>query len=381
MIVPADPSSAAFPLVAALIVPGSEVTLEGVMMNPLRIGLITTLLEMGADIERLREREEGGETVADLRVRASRLRGVDVIAGGNDVGVRPEGIAYLTADGVVDGLPHRGRLAKAAGSELQADEGREGGFGGAARGPATPDRLGDRGRLRKALRGFRGDHVHPALDEREGRLEAPEGGELDAVILAAAGLRRLGLGRYATTPLGPPDFLPAPGQGALGIECRADDDRTRRLLAAIDDPSAITAAGHVAEHLYSAAGRALATAGFIEPQTGVVEGLFLGKGLPKKPVESAEVWRRGLVGDRLPRRQGGGREGGRHRPGHDGGRRRAGRGGGGRGTPAPHRRSGRRRTPAVPLPGALHDDRQPVRVAGQGVRRGLDDRSWPPGSG
>jgi 3-phosphoshikimate 1-carboxyvinyltransferase len=78
VIVPADPSSAAFPLVAALIVPGSEVTLEGVMMNPLRIGLITTLIEMGADIERLREREEGGETVADLRVRASRLTGVDV---------------------------------------------------------------------------------------------------------------------------------------------------------------------------------------------------------------------------------------------------------------------------------------------------------------
>jgi 3-phosphoshikimate 1-carboxyvinyltransferase len=78
VIVPADPSSAAFPLVAALIVPGSEVTLEGVMMNPLRIGLITTLIEMGADIERLREREEGGETVADLRVRASRLKGVDV---------------------------------------------------------------------------------------------------------------------------------------------------------------------------------------------------------------------------------------------------------------------------------------------------------------
>ncbi|TXM69414.1 3-phosphoshikimate 1-carboxyvinyltransferase [Methylobacterium sp. WL103] len=80
VVVPADPSSAAFPLVAALIVPGSEVTIEGVMMNPLRTGLITTLIEMGADIERLREREEGGETVADLRVRASRLKGVDVPA-------------------------------------------------------------------------------------------------------------------------------------------------------------------------------------------------------------------------------------------------------------------------------------------------------------
>ena len=80
VVVPSDPSSAAFPLVAALVVPGSEIVLEGVMMNPLRTGLIATLLEMGAEIERLSERDEGGETVADLRVRASLLRGVDVPA-------------------------------------------------------------------------------------------------------------------------------------------------------------------------------------------------------------------------------------------------------------------------------------------------------------
>ena len=80
VVVPADPSSAAFPIVAALIVPGSEVVIEGVMMNPLRTGLITTLIEMGGAIERLNEREEGGETVADLRVSASRLKGVDVPA-------------------------------------------------------------------------------------------------------------------------------------------------------------------------------------------------------------------------------------------------------------------------------------------------------------
>ena len=76
--VPADPSSAAFPLVAALIVPGSDVTLTDVMMNPLRTGLITTLLEMGADISVVAERTEGGERVADLRVRHSRLKGVEV---------------------------------------------------------------------------------------------------------------------------------------------------------------------------------------------------------------------------------------------------------------------------------------------------------------
>ena len=80
VIVPADPSSAAFPLVAALIVPGSDIVIEGVMMNPLRTGLMTTLLEMGARIEVLDRRREGGEDVADLRVRASALKGVDVPA-------------------------------------------------------------------------------------------------------------------------------------------------------------------------------------------------------------------------------------------------------------------------------------------------------------
>ncbi len=80
VIIPADPSSAAFPLVAALIVPDSEITIEAMMMNPLRTGLLTTLCEMGADIEVLDRRVEGGEEVADLRVRASVLRGVDVPA-------------------------------------------------------------------------------------------------------------------------------------------------------------------------------------------------------------------------------------------------------------------------------------------------------------
>ena len=79
--VPADPSSAAFPLVAALIVPGSEIVLEGVMTNPLRTGLLTTLREMGAvDRNRSTQRNEGGEDVADLRVKAGALKGVDVPA-------------------------------------------------------------------------------------------------------------------------------------------------------------------------------------------------------------------------------------------------------------------------------------------------------------
>ena len=78
--VPGDPSSAAFPLVAALIVPGSDIVIENVLMNPTRTGLITTLLEMGASIELLNRRDAGGEDVADLRVRSSELKGVSVPA-------------------------------------------------------------------------------------------------------------------------------------------------------------------------------------------------------------------------------------------------------------------------------------------------------------
>jgi 3-phosphoshikimate 1-carboxyvinyltransferase len=80
VVVPADPSSSAFPLVAGLIVPGSEVVLEAVMTNPLRTGLYATLREMGADIETLERRDDGGEEVADLRVRTSALKGVEVPA-------------------------------------------------------------------------------------------------------------------------------------------------------------------------------------------------------------------------------------------------------------------------------------------------------------
>jgi 3-phosphoshikimate 1-carboxyvinyltransferase len=78
VVVPADPSSAAFPLVAALIVPDSELILHSVMTNPLRTGLFKTLLEMGANIETIEKRDDGGEEVADLRVKTSQLKGVEV---------------------------------------------------------------------------------------------------------------------------------------------------------------------------------------------------------------------------------------------------------------------------------------------------------------
>jgi 3-phosphoshikimate 1-carboxyvinyltransferase len=78
VVVPGDPSSAAFPAVAAAILPGSDVTLTGVGMNPRRTGLFETLIEMGADIDRRNECIEAGEPVADLRIRGGRLRGVEV---------------------------------------------------------------------------------------------------------------------------------------------------------------------------------------------------------------------------------------------------------------------------------------------------------------
>ncbi len=76
--VPRDPSSAAFPVAAALIVPGSDITVPGVSQNLTRNGLYRTLTEMGADIAFDRPRSEGGEPVADLRVRFSSLRGIEV---------------------------------------------------------------------------------------------------------------------------------------------------------------------------------------------------------------------------------------------------------------------------------------------------------------
>src|SRR3954452_5866944 len=76
--VPGDPSSAAFPLVAALLVPGSEVTIENVGLNPSRTGLLTSLREMGADIAYENERSAGGEPVADLKVRAGPLTGAEI---------------------------------------------------------------------------------------------------------------------------------------------------------------------------------------------------------------------------------------------------------------------------------------------------------------
>jgi hydroxymethylbilane synthase len=90
-------------------------------------------------------------------------------------------------------------------------------------------------------------HVRPDLRMVEirgnvpTRVEKLDAGEFDAIVLAMAGLRRLGLEDRISIPLRPPLLYPAVGQGALGIECRTDDARTRSVLAAITEPDVMAA--------------------------------------------------------------------------------------------------------------------------------------------
>jgi 3-phosphoshikimate 1-carboxyvinyltransferase len=105
--VPGDPSSAAFLAAAALIVPGSDVTIEGVLVNPTRTGFYATLREMGADLSFAEERIEGGEPVADIRVRHARLTGVRV---------PPE-----RAPSMIDEYPMLACLAAYAGGETRME--------------------------------------------------------------------------------------------------------------------------------------------------------------------------------------------------------------------------------------------------------------------
>jgi 3-phosphoshikimate 1-carboxyvinyltransferase len=78
--VPGDPSSAAFLTAAALIVPGSDILIEGVLVNPTRTGFYTSVQEMGGEVTFLNQREQAGEPIADIQVRASRLKGITVPA-------------------------------------------------------------------------------------------------------------------------------------------------------------------------------------------------------------------------------------------------------------------------------------------------------------
>lgn len=107
--VPGDPSSAAYPIVAALTVPGSDLLVENVLTNPTRTGLIDTLLEMGGDIQFLNQRQTGGEHVADLRVRSSRLKGIGVSADHawamlDDIPALAVAAAYAQGETLIEGL-------------------------------------------------------------------------------------------------------------------------------------------------------------------------------------------------------------------------------------------------------------------------------------
>jgi hydroxymethylbilane synthase len=106
---------------------------------------------------------------------------------------------------------------------------------GAVVGTASPRRQAMVKRLRGDLEvvSFRGNV--------ETRLKKLDAGDVDATLLAMAGLKRLGLVEAATSPMEPEEFLPAVGQGVIAIEARASDERTRNLLAAIDDSAAAVA--------------------------------------------------------------------------------------------------------------------------------------------
>jgi 3-phosphoshikimate 1-carboxyvinyltransferase len=109
IVVPGDPSSAAFPIVAATVVEGSDVTIEHVLLNSTRTGLIDTLVEMGADIEITNRRSVGGEDIGDVKVRAAQLKGVSVPATRapsmiDEYPVLAVAAAFATGDTLMDGI-------------------------------------------------------------------------------------------------------------------------------------------------------------------------------------------------------------------------------------------------------------------------------------
>lgn len=119
LVVPGDPSAAAHGIVAALIVPGSDLVVENVLVNPARTGLIDTLLEMGGDIQFLNQREMAGEHVADLRIRSSRMKGVRVDARHaaamiEDIAALAVAAAFAQGETRIEGLASHHQLAAMA---------------------------------------------------------------------------------------------------------------------------------------------------------------------------------------------------------------------------------------------------------------------------
>jgi 3-phosphoshikimate 1-carboxyvinyltransferase len=164
--VPGDPSSAAFFIVAATLVEGSDLTIENVGLNPTRAGLIEVLRQMGARIEELNAREVGGEPVADLRVRHAALTGTDV-----DPAVAPSMIDEYPILFVAAALA-KGRTATRGLDELRVKESDRLAVMAAAltaagaRVEEAPDGLIIEGTIGEPLRGTANERVHTHLDHR-----------------------------------------------------------------------------------------------------------------------------------------------------------------------------------------------------------------------
>jgi hydroxymethylbilane synthase len=161
---------------------------------------------------------------------------------------------------------------------------------GAVVGTASPRRQALVKRLRRDLA------VVPLRGNVETRLKKLDAGEVDATLLAMAGLNRLGLAAAATAPLDLDDFVPAVGQGVIALETRADDDRTRERLALIGDPDAATALAAERAFLVVLEGSCRTP---IAGHARLAAGALHFRGLIAKPdgSESHDAERRGGVGD------------------------------------------------------------------------------------
>jgi hydroxymethylbilane synthase len=124
--------------------------------------------------------------------------------------------------------------------------------------------------------------LRPDLDVRgsrgnvDTRLAKLDGGQYDAIVLAAAGLKRLGLENRIAELLAPPRMLPAPGQGALGIECRVDDNRVLDLLVKLNDPltwAAVDAERAMLADLHGGCSAPVAAWGRVEGHRLLLDGL------------------------------------------------------------------------------------------------------------
>ena len=267
--VPADPSSAAFLAAAAALVVGSDVTLEGVLVNPTRIGFYEVLREMGADVAFMNAREQAGEPVADVRVRYAKLAGVRVaahrapsmideypilavVAAFADGETRMDGLAELKVKesdrlaATIAGLTANGIIARAEGDTLSVS-----GAGQVRGGGTVSTHLDHRISMAFLTMGL------ASREPGDGRRHAHGGHELPRIRHADAGARRTLFGT----------------------------GRTRTMIIAIDGPAASgkgTLAKRIADHwrlpcldtglLYRAVARDVAVRGYRldDPWAGLV---------------------------------------------------------------------------------------------------------------